>query len=476
VNYLSVFSGIDAPTVAWHPLGWRPVAFAEIEKFARAVLAHHYPLVPNLGDVARFAEWPDADVDVLVGGTPCQSYSIAGLRKGLDDPRGDLTLTYVAVARRYRPAWIVWENVPNILSLDEGRAFGSLLGLLAGSRIEAPPGGFNTAGIVPGIERAYGIAWRVLDAQYVRVDGLERAVPQRRRRVFVVGYLGDWRRAAAVLFEREGVQGNPPPGRATGQRVSPTLEAHPTGGGVSGSDFLANGGLIPDVAKALRASTGGIDREDGHTIVPAVANALTARMGKGVNTTMNEGQTMIAQAIAFSCKDRGMDVYEDVAPPLRAMHHVDGNANAGGQIAVAALMPAVADPVMTREGMNYSHAGNYAGLHNVVPAVAFQPRYARNGRGAPDTVASALTAQPGSTGKGDSAQCVATEMGVRRLTPRECERLQGFPDDFTLVPYRGALAKDGPRYRVLGNAMPVGPVRWIGQRIDMVEELRRTAA
>jgi DNA (cytosine-5)-methyltransferase 1 len=456
MNYLSVFSGIDAPTVAWHPLGWRPVAFAEIEKFACAVLAHHYPLVPNLGDVTRFAEWPDADVDVLVGGTPCQSYSIAGLRKGLDDPRGDLTLTYVAVARRYRPAWLVWENVPNILSHDDGRAFGSLLGLLAGSRVEAPPGGFNSAGIVPGIERAYGIAWRVLDAQYVRVDGLERAVPQRRRRVFVVGYLGDWRRAAAVLFEREGLQGNPAPRRQAGQRISPPLEARAAaGGGAWGTDFLADGGLA---------------------VVPSVANALTARMGKGVNTTMNEGQTMIAQAIAFSCKDCGMDVYEDVAPPLRAMHHVDGNANAGGQIAVAALMPAVADPVMTREGMNYSHAGNFAGLHNVVPALAFQPRYARNGRGAPDTVAASLTAQPGSTGKGDSAQCVAIEMGVRRLTPRECERLQGFPDDFTLVPYRGALAKDGPRYRVLGNAMPVGPVRWIGQRIDMVEKLRRAAA
>lgn len=169
MRYLSVCSGIEAASVAWRPLGWEPVAFSEIEKFPSAVLAHHYPDVPNWGDMTKFQEWPDAAVDLLVGGTPCQSFSVAGLRKGLDDPRGSLMLTHLALARRYRPEWVVWENVPGVLSADDGRAFGSLLGGLA------------TLG--------YGFAYRVLDAQYF-------GLAQRRARVFVVGQLGDWRRAA----------------------------------------------------------------------------------------------------------------------------------------------------------------------------------------------------------------------------------------------------------------------------------------
>jgi DNA (cytosine-5)-methyltransferase 1 len=175
VKFLSVCSGIEAASVAWRPLGWQAVAFAEIEKFPAAVLRHHYPDVENRGDMTRFPEWSDAAIDVLVGGTPCQSFSVAGLRKGLDDPRGSLLLVYLAIARRYRPAWLVWENVPGVLSIDDGRAFGSVLGGLA--------------------LLGYGFAYRILDAQYF-------GLAQRRRRVFVVGHLGDWRRAAAVLFER----------------------------------------------------------------------------------------------------------------------------------------------------------------------------------------------------------------------------------------------------------------------------------
>ena len=162
--YGSVCSGIEAATAAWHPLGWRPAFFSEIEAFPSAVLKHHYPDVPNYGDMTKFKEWPDAAIDVLVGGTPCQSFSVAGLRKGLDDPRGNLTLVYLALAAKYRPAWVVWENVPGVLSDDEGRTFGAFLGGLA--------------------KLGYGFAYRVLDAQFFRVA-------QRRRRVFVVGHLGD---------------------------------------------------------------------------------------------------------------------------------------------------------------------------------------------------------------------------------------------------------------------------------------------
>jgi DNA (cytosine-5)-methyltransferase 1 len=206
VRFASVCSGIEAASVAWSPLGWKAAFFSEIDKFPCAVLAHHYPDVPNLGDMNRFKDWPDAAFDVLVGGTPCQSFSVAGLRKGLADPRGNLALVYLAIAARYRPRWLVWENVPGVLSSDGGRDFGSFLGGLG--------------------ELGYGWAYRVLDAQYVRVDGLERAVPQRRRRVFVVGYLGDWRRAAAVLFERESLSGHPSPRREARESVAPNCGVH----------------------------------------------------------------------------------------------------------------------------------------------------------------------------------------------------------------------------------------------------------
>ena len=163
MKYLSVCSGIEAATVAWHPLGFDAFAYSEIEKFPCDLLKHHYPNTPNFGDMTKFKEWPDATINILVGGTPCQSFSVAGLRKGLDDPRGNLMLTYLAIANKYRPKWLVWENVPGVLSSNGGLDFASLLRGLE--------------------ELGYGFAYRVLDAQYF-------GVPQRRRRVFVVGCLG----------------------------------------------------------------------------------------------------------------------------------------------------------------------------------------------------------------------------------------------------------------------------------------------
>lgn len=232
MKYLSVCSGIEAATVAWHPLGWEPVAFSEIEPFPAAVLAHHYPAVPNLGDMTKFKEWNHYDIDVLVGGTPCQSFSVAGLRKGLDDPRGNLMLTYLAIADQYRPRWLVWENVPGVLSSNGGKDFGTFLGGLG--------------------ELGYGFAYRVLDAQYF-------GVAQRRRRVFVVGYLGDWRRAAAVLFERHSLQGNPAPSRQAGKDASC--------GVIGGIDYEGNGhdAGMPTGPLLKGSPTGG-----GHAL-PAVA-------------------------------------------------------------------------------------------------------------------------------------------------------------------------------------------------------------
>jgi DNA (cytosine-5)-methyltransferase 1 len=196
MRYLSVCAGIEAATVAWHDLGWQAAAFSEIEPFPSAVLKHHYPDVPNVGDMTKFKEWDIGTINLLVGGTPCQSFSVAGLRKGLDDPRGNLMLTYLAIAAKHRPRWLVWENVPGVLSSNGGKDFATFLGALG--------------------ELGYGFAYRVLDAQYF-------GVAQRRRRVFVVGCLGDWRSAAAVLFERESLSRNLAPSREKKQEVAKTL-------------------------------------------------------------------------------------------------------------------------------------------------------------------------------------------------------------------------------------------------------------
>ncbi|MGJ7555907.1 DNA cytosine methyltransferase [Variovorax sp. RB3P1] len=393
MRFLSVCSGIEAASVAWQPLGWKAAAFSEIEPFPCAVLAHHYPDTPNLGDMTKFKEWPDdLSVDLLCGGTPCQSFSVAGLRKGLDDPRGNLMLTYGALAAKYRPRWLVWENVPGVLSSNEGRDFGSFLWLLG--------------------ELGYGYAYRVLDAQYF-------GVPQRRRRVFVVGCLGDWRAAAAVLFERHSLSGHPAPRREAGKGVTGTLSARTEGGGGLGTDFELGGGLIPDVGRALTTSNQRIDAET---------------------------ETFIVEHIL---RGEGFDASED------------------GTGSGTPLVPVVAG-ALCRD----SFAGGAGGRPEGASAGHFLP--------------------------------VASAMKVRRLTPRECERLQGFPVDYTLLPFGARkkieaemllylrmtqpeltmeqarqLAADGPRYKALGNSWAVPCARWIGQRIAAVEAvtepLRRAA-
>lgn len=298
MRYLSVCSGIEAATCAWHPLGWQAAGFAEIDKFPSAVLAHHYPHVRNHGDFTGIEASDVGSIDLLVGGTPCQSFSVAGLRGGLADDRGNLALEFLRLAYRARPKWLVWENVPGVLSSNGGRDFGSILGGLG--------------------ELGYGWAYRVLDAQYF-------GVPQRRRRAFVVGHLGDWRRAAAVLFERHCLQGHPAPRRQTGEGIAPTIASRPTGGGGLGTDFDCDGGLI--------------------------------------------------------------------ANPLR-------------------------DPLRRNQ-----------------------------------------------------TEAALTGSAVRRLTPEECEALQGFRRGYTLIPYRSKPAADGPRYKALGNSMAVPVMAWIGERIDMVEAM-----
>ncbi len=361
MRYLSVCSGIEAATVAWHHMGWQPVAFSDIEPFPSAVLAHHYPHVPNLGDMTKFEEWNLESVDLLVGGTPCQSFSVAGLRKGLADPRGNLMLTFLAIAQRQRPRWIVWENVPGVLSSNGGRDFGTFLGALG--------------------ELGYGFAYRVLDAQWF-------GVAQRRRRVFVVGCLGDWQRPAQVLFESESVSRHPAPSREKRQETADNVA-----GSINGSWW--NGEQV--AATLTKQNAGGNQRmPDKQNFNAVVTGAITARY---------RGNAMGAPEV-----DAGLYI-----------------------------------PVEQSVGF-YSNLGSQGGGFGI-------------------------NASPTLKRDSGSLVAIATAMQVRRLTPTECERLQGFPDAYTNIPWRKKPeSPDGPRYKALGNSMAVPVMRWIGERINNVEK------
>jgi DNA (cytosine-5)-methyltransferase 1 len=429
----SVCSGIEAASVAWHPLGWRAAFVSEVEPFANAVLAHHFPDVPNRGDMRRFEEWPDATIDVLVGGTPCQSFSIAGFREGIRDPRGSLMLAFAAIARRYRPRWLVWENVPGVIPSNGGRDFASFLGLLSGRHVEAPAGGFENGGIIPGIESAYGVAWRVLDAQYF-------GLAQRRKRVFVVGHFGNWRRACAVLLERSSLSGNPAPRRQAGERVAPTIEARANAGGAGwGTDFIAGGGITCTEdgiagsvsAKWLKGTGGPAGDEHYNLIVPPALGMTGACVGMEEElapTISGDHANRVNDVgpIVFTQNQREEVRELAVAGALPAMRR---RTDAKGETLVA--FAELADPLAANQANTYTREGKNFRVSNVA----------------------------------------RTDHGVRRLTPRECERLQGFPDDFTLIPYNGKPAKDGPRYRAIGNSMAVPVMRWIGERIEMVDAI-----
>ena len=393
MKYGSVCSGIEAATVAWHPLGWTPEWFAEVDKFPSAVLSHHYPNTPNLGDMMEITDEQLGRITdgLLVGGTPCQSFSVAGLRRGMADPRGNLALGFLGLVDRARPRWVVWENVPGVLSSDQGRDFGAFLGALG--------------------KLGYGFAYRVLDAQYIRVDGYGRAVPQRRRRVFVVGHLGDWRRAAAVLLERESMQGDSPPSRKAGARVAAPIDA---------------------------------------------------RFGDGRGADHQGGRLGHPNLICMAHGQGSAEVVRDGSPSLTCNHEA----------------PIVFDTTQVTSASNYSnpHPGDpyhppANGGHP--PAVAFKAsHYTRGKDGSPSEVTPPLSAD---ADKGDQDTLLLAST-VRRLTPRECERLQGFPDDYTAIPYGrpqhpDQVCPDGPRYKALGNSMAVNVMRWIGRRIEAVEEV-----
>jgi DNA (cytosine-5)-methyltransferase 1 len=414
MKYGSVCSGIEAASVAWHPLGWEPQWFSEIESFPSEVLKQRFPDVPNLGDMTQLTSNPtfnEKSIDLLVGGTPCQSFSVAGLRGGLADPRGNLILTFLGLADAKKPKWIVWENVPGVLSSNGGKDFGTFLGALA--------------------ELGYGFAYRVLDAQHF-------GVAQRRRRVFVIGHLGDWRPSAAVLFESESLQRNPKQSRAK-REETPTYaqggsrttspDGRETIGtlrqrdykGIGNDDLESGRGLAIEIKDVAQPKYFESHPNDSRVTGPHdVGSTVSARYGTGGGNT-----PIVSQPIAVDWRTTQVDV--EMTGTLKT----DLAKMSGPCIAVDAYNQTINEKTTQTIGSSASDINHIGG--------------------------------------------VLQTMAIRRLTPRECERLQGFPDDWTKIHYhkngKSKECPDGPRYKACGNSMAVPVMRWIGERIQMIEQL-----
>lgn len=491
ITYGSVCSGIEAATVAWEPLGWKASWYAEIEPFPCAVLAHHYSATPNHGDMTRLAALVLSGKipapDVLVGGTPCQAFSVAGMREGLADPRGALTIKYVELldaidhvrTKRGEPeAACVWENVPGVLS-DKGNAFGCFLGALVGESAELkPPGGkWKDAGCVYGPTRT--VAWRVLDAQYF-------GLAQRRRRVFVVASARAGFDPLEVLFEREGVRRDTAPRRGQGEDAACTLDARTEGGGFPGTDGATGGHVVTPPAWP-KTFGGGINCQQTE-----VATALSAHPG---GTRMDaETETFVVSAPLTTNPYGDHESRESllVTGTLQANGKAAGSATQQDAESGMLVVHGTQDPcTLTDQAFAL---GRNSGRENAVcitgeithtlKAEGFDASEDGTGRGQPivscrelaQTLTSSYGKQVDSTDSAKGPNVVGHSDSVRRLTPRECERLQGFPDDYTLIPYRGrvrGLCPDGPRYKAIGNSKAVPVVRWIGRRIQ--QQLERLA-
>ena len=448
MKYLSLCSGIEAATVAWHPLGWEAVAYSEIEKFPSQVLAHHYPQTPNLGDMTKFKEWSiESNVDLLVGGTPCQSFSVAGLRKGLDDPRGNLMLTYLAIADKYRPRWLVWENVPGVLSSNGGKDFGVFLGALG--------------------ELGYGFAYRVLDAQYF-------GVAQRRRRVFVVGYLGDWRPAAAVLFERHSLSGNPATSREKREGVATS-----TGTGAANSNWPA------EISSTLDTTFGtkqGLENQHINAgcpmFVPAQPIALAENTIGRQPQNGGNGDGFTDVGPIYTLNATGV---HGVAQPVYEMHGQDSRVRdlgdtcstvtskwgtGGGNVPVTTQSICLMDQGGSVMNIENDMTGTLRRETHGHEPIVMQPTIVH---GTQDPCVSDIAFAQGRNNGGENV--MVQHMAVRRLTPVECERLQGFPDNYTDIKSKNKPTPDGPRYKALGNSMAVPVMAWIGQRIQEVEAI-----
>lgn len=508
MKYVSIFSGIEAATVAWHPLGWEPLAFSEIDPFPSTVLQHHYPDIPNLGDITKI-DWSPyvGAADIVVGGSPCQSFSVAGKREGLAGASG-LMFEYIRAVRELRPRWFVWENVPGAFTSERGEAYRQLL-----SEMDA---------------LGYGLAWRVLDAQFF-------GVAQRRERVFLVGSLGTMR-CAEVLFERESLSwdhqssrqkrqalteeaqervgeadhdsGCLNPGETQSRRVYPTSGVYPTlstrekSGQNQESVFTQFGDDVAGTLTSRYDSSPCVDRGanvvvDERDKVFLCQTAQTGSNGKlvkqdDVTNTLDRTNSTAVAALDFNPTDARLRyAQDDVSQTLTARAGTGGNQVPLVQVAPIAFNPSAG---ITEKGGGFalsedvtptltSHAKKDPPLiypvdeSEEMKPVTLQIRGGKPGGGKGaliqhDMSATLSTHNTRTLITGDHEK---RDLTVRRLTPRECERLQGFPDDYTDIPYRNKEhAPDGPRYKALGNSMAVPVMRWIGERIRTVEEAAET--
>lgn len=511
MRYGSVCSGVEAATMAWHPLGWKAQWFSEIEPFPSAVLQHHYPEVPNLGDMTLIHSNPifnETTIDVLVGGTPCQSFSVAGLRKGMEDPRGNLALEFCRIANKAKPKWIVWENVPGVLSSNGGKDFASLLGALG--------------------ELGYGFAYRILDAQHF-------GVPQRRRRIFVVGYLGDWRPAAAVLFESESLCRHIAESRSKREKVARKVETSVVNNSESGewwdggqtaaslttrchdqympdkghfSAVIQNDDPIINISPTIttsKGSRGGCSAEaideitavffnsENKPIPPLIqkdvyenhpndsrvkemgetSSTVTSRWGKGGGNTPIVSETPIKEETKWLSPNDSETIGTLRARDYKGIGNDDLTEGRG--LVVSDNKPIVLDRASFNQGQNAQYEPKIEesdtsptlvakGPHAVFPVAVDMYNMSINEK----------TSQTLSSSASDINHTggTITNARVRRLTPVECERLQGFPDNFTNIPYRKKPeSPDGPRYKALGNSMAVPVMAWIGGRIQEVSDI-----
>lgn len=508
MKYISIFSGIEAATVAWQPLGWKPIAFSEIDPFPSTVLQHHYPNVPNLGDITKI-DWRSyvGTADIVVGGSPCQSFSVAGKREGLAGASG-LMFEYIRAVRDLRPRWFVWENVPGAFTSERGEAYRQLL-----SEMDA---------------LGYGLAWRVLDAQFF-------GVAQRRERVFLVGSLGTMR-CAEVLFERESMSWNHQssrqkrqalteeaarrvgtadhdsgclnPGETQSRRGYPTSGVYPTlstrekSGQNQESVFTQFGDDVAGTLTARYDSSPCVDR-GANVVVDERDKAFlcqTAQTGSNgklvkqddVMNTLDRANSTAVAALDFNPTDARLRyAHDDVSQTLTARAGTGGN-----QVPLVQVQPIVFNPnagineqgggfAVSEDVTNHPDVSNTLTSHmgtggnNVPPVKAFKWNQGERSRSlAIGDVSPTLSTDHNPAVyeiAGNTEDSHMDGLTVRRLTPLECERLQGFPDGWTDIPWRGReRAPDGARYKALGNSMAVPVMRWIGERIRMVEEAAET--
>lgn len=444
-SYISLFSGIEAASVAWEPLGWKALAFSEIEPFCCDLLQARYPDVPNLGDISNIDWKPyEGSADVIIGGSPCQAFSVAGRREGLMDERGKLMLEFVRAVREVRPRWVLWENVPGVLSQDAGRAFATLQRELG--------------------QCGYGLAWRVLDAQFF-------GVPQRRRRVFLVGHprVGC---AAGVLFEPDSLRGDNPPSRVKREELAASAGRRIDGAGWDGVSNRDEGAICLQGSMIGRELENGpqgdgINEEVSFTLNTTDRHAVCFVQNQRDEVRLMGGDGELAGAVtasqftkgqSFVCLSNDADatIGDNVCSTLKA------SADKGAP--VVCIADDTANAAIDVEQCGTLKCGG--GIPAVtVPecwcvAPAFSKRPGQQIATSNENLSYALT-------RSGVPRVTEGQRGVRRLTPTECERLQGFPDGWTQL----GGTPDGARYKALGNSMAVPVIRWLGERIDLIDSL-----